>query len=277
MPTTRYKVWAVGPPVGDGVTDSFYVQVQGIAKADLPGLPHVVANELICARLAAVLLLPVPSGFIIDHDGRAHYVSLNFNLSGHDLPPANTAALMAAAPRVGAGIIAFDAWIVNPDRHRWNIAFDTSTHGVQIFDHSHAFYSDAGANLSDHEDDLGFERSHCLANDLTSFDDLAWWCELIRIIPRHYIQAVINEAVDVGLPAGRVDYCVDFLVRRRDKLLDLFRRDRALFPNVIPTLWDNVSARVRTRRVQPKARGKLALGQLMARLAEIRAREGGKL
>ncbi|MCB9654160.1 MAG: hypothetical protein H6729_08540 [Deltaproteobacteria bacterium] len=57
---------------------------------------YVVANELIAEHLARALLLPIPPGFIIEHKGKPHYVSLNFNLSGEDLPPANPQA--AAVP-----------------------------------------------------------------------------------------------------------------------------------------------------------------------------------
>lgn len=243
MPATRYKVWGIGGAVGVGVTDSLHVGVAGVAKTSSPTLPHVVVNELVCGRLANVLLLPVPPGFIIEHAAKPYYVSLNFNLAGHDLPPADPAAMMTVHPQVGAGIVAFDAWIVNPDRHRGNIAFDTTTKRVQVFDHSHAFYADNGANLLDHENDLGFTRGHCLANELRAVDGLLMWCDRIQSIPPYYIKTVVESSVDVGLPSGDVQYCCDFLIQRGAKLMDLFRHEQNLFPNIAAPLW--------TQGVQP--------------------------
>src|SRR5262249_23482686 len=137
MPATRYKIWQIGAAVGDGATHSFHVGVAGIAKGASVDLPYVVANELLCNLLARSIFLPTPPGFIIEHNNQPHYVSLNFNLAGHDLPPADAAALVANHPRLACGIVLFDMWVVNDDRHGRNIVFDTASNKVEVFDHSH--------------------------------------------------------------------------------------------------------------------------------------------
>jgi hypothetical protein len=105
VPGTHYKVWAKGPRTGIGVTDSLHIGIAGVAKAASPGLPFSVANELICGHLARAILLPVPPGFIIEDGGIPHHVSLNFNLAGHNLPPADAAAVVANHSRLATGIL----------------------------------------------------------------------------------------------------------------------------------------------------------------------------
>ncbi len=242
MPPTHYKVWAVGGPVGAGVTNSIYVGVSGIAKAASASLPYVVVNELVCASLARALLLPVPPGFIIDHDSKPHYVSLDFNLSGAALPPVNPAALVAAHPSLACGLVLFDVWIANGDRHRSNIAFDTVSNKVMIFDHSHALYGSTGlTRLEALDDQLGID-SHCIAAELTNLGGVASWIERIRLVPEFYIRSVIADAVDVGLPVAETDFLIDFLLRRREKLPALIRATRGAFPKVEPQLWDELNS-----------------------------------
>src|SRR5690606_21470959 len=69
MPATHYKIADWGDPVGEGVSGSRYINVTGVAKTNVRGEPHIVANEYICARLAAAVGLPVPPGFLVKKDG----------------------------------------------------------------------------------------------------------------------------------------------------------------------------------------------------------------
>jgi hypothetical protein len=92
MPATRYKIWSIGSPVGEGAMQSMHVGVAGLAKCALPAQPYAVVNELICGHLAHALLLPIPPGFIIEHEDKPYHVSLNFNLAGEDLPPVDAAS-----------------------------------------------------------------------------------------------------------------------------------------------------------------------------------------
>ena len=67
-------------------------------------------TSLVCSNLAQALLLP--PGFVIEHDGKPHYVSL-INLAGEDLPPADSAGIAAAQPRLACGVVLFDIWVAN--------------------------------------------------------------------------------------------------------------------------------------------------------------------
>ena len=158
MPATRYKIWQMGNPVGRGATGSLHVGVAGVAKKGVEGQPFAVANELTCRHLASAILLPVPTGFIIEQEGVPYYVSLNFNLAGEDLPPVDAVAFARDEATLASGIVLFDIWIVNSDRNTGNLTY-RSNWGRQVFDHGSTFFHTAdGRNyLTEREDRLSME------------------------------------------------------------------------------------------------------------------------
>ena len=240
MPATQYKIWAVGGPVGVGATHSLHVGIAGIAKAASADLPYVVANELLCSLLARSILLPGPPGFIIEHNARSHYVSLNFLLAGEDLPPADTEALVAAHPTIASAIVLFDIWIVNDDRHASNIAFDVDSNRIHVFDHSHAFFADGPNRLTAVTNNLGI-GDHCLASRLPSIDGMLEWNERIRQVPEFFIRECVQAASEVGLPADQVEFCSTFLLERRRRLMQLVYDHRTSFPLVDAGAWGQLN------------------------------------
>ena len=85
-----------------------HVGVAGLAKGANQDQPFAVANELVCGNLAQAIRLPIPPGFIVDWEGQPYYVSLNFNLAGEDLPPADIVNLVARKADLACGIVLFD-------------------------------------------------------------------------------------------------------------------------------------------------------------------------
>lgn len=240
MPQTQYKVWHYGSPVGQGVMGSIHVGIAGIAKAATPNLPFVVANELICYNLARAILLPIPPGFIINRDNAPNYASLNFNLGGASLPPADPEIVVRDSSYIASGILAYDVWVVNTDRHEANLAYDQLQNKVEIFDHSHAFFHGpdalaAKARLLQHKNGLGIDR-HCLAREIVDPVSIEQWIKRIESVPDFYIKDVIKAATDVGLPNDDEQFCADFLCGRRHKLRDLVRDNQSAFPKIQPFL-----------------------------------------
>ena len=239
MPVARYKVWDWGPPVGDGVTDSRHVFVNGIAKEAGPDQPYLVTDELVCSSLGRLLGLPMPPGFLVSKDGTPHFVSLNFNLAGEALPNADPVALVAAHPVLACGIVLFDAWIVNPDRHPRNLSYNTVTGDVTLFDHSHCLYAGRGgrAHLEANRDRLGI-GGHCLARNIEHLDGFQQWQRRLDALPAF----MIDDALQHGLidPFGATDakFCLDYLLDRRARLPEMIRSERASFPGVAADLWD---------------------------------------
>ena len=238
MASARYKLWQWGGPIGEGATGSYHAGVAGVAKTWNANEPYIVSNELVCGELGRAIRLPVPPGFIIERDGVPYHVSLNFNLSGENLPPADAVALVANAPTLACGIVLFDIWIMNDDRHQRNLSFDTSTRAVQLFDHSHAFMrgqcNRATANGKINQLAIG---NHCLAPHLLSWDSSDEWIERIMAVPEFFIRAVISDAAEVGLPSADVDFHAEFLLDRRKRLVNILKQNGSSFPKIPPTLW----------------------------------------
>jgi hypothetical protein len=70
-------VW--GHSVGTGESNARYCTIGGVVKVADVTQPYLVANELISARLAQLLVLPVPPGVVARIDaGEYAYVSLRF-------------------------------------------------------------------------------------------------------------------------------------------------------------------------------------------------------
>jgi hypothetical protein len=237
MPATNYKVWAWGTPVNIGVTGAFYVGIAGVAKKATAAEPYIVANEVFCNALARSMLLPCPPGSTLDKAGEPHFFSLDFNLAGHALPPASGAAIVTAFPRLAWGIILFDTLVMNADRHGRNIAHDTATQRVQIFDHSHAFVrpqGDVSATLAANDGKLCI-GGHCLAKEINTLDGFDLWVERIKLIPDYFIDDLVDACATVGLPDAKRKECADFMKKRRSSLENILGANMSSFPK-LPTV-----------------------------------------
>jgi hypothetical protein len=234
----RYKLLSRGAPVGAGVMGADYVAVSGVAKSASAAHPYAVANELLCGQLGRGLGLPIPPGFIIDDAGTPWHVSLNFNLAGQQLPPADCAALVNAYPSLAAGIVVFDSWIVNADRHPGNLAFDQASGGVNVFDHSHAFYAATfGRQYLERFENSALADHNCLTQYLTDLTAVDEWLTRLDQIPRFWVESAVRDALAVGLPAADEQFCIDYLLGRRTRLRDLLRQQQHAFRSVTPQLW----------------------------------------
>lgn len=234
MAETHYKIAEWGDPLNDGVSGSRYINVNGVAKTNLTHEPHIVANELIVARLAQATGLPIPPGFLVDKEGEPWFVSLNFNLAGEPLPPIRPKLLAARKPELCAGIVLFDAWVMNPDRHAKNLAHDTTTDAVQIFDHSRALIP---TDLPEREyaermvDKPGI-GAHCLAHEITDASTFPYWHRRIMAVAEHQITDALEAAVGYGLEAENVGFFRDYLLERRIRLPNIVAANRTVFPSL---------------------------------------------
>lgn len=131
-----YHILAYGDPVSDRSAGVRYAQISALVKENTPASPSTVANEAVATSLAQVLGLPVPVGGIVpaDGDGLA-WASLHFGPGGQRPPPVIPGALVQDHPRLAAGVIAFDCWILNDDRHAGNLAYARNLVPVAVFDH----------------------------------------------------------------------------------------------------------------------------------------------
>jgi hypothetical protein len=237
MPASKYKLIAVGPQAAASATAPVHVHLAGIAKKAIPGQPYIVANELVCSRIAGALLLPCPPGALMQKDVDTYFFSLDFNIAGQALPPASASAVVSKFPRLAWGIIVFDAFVMNVDRHPANIAHDTSTDAVQIFDHSHAFMgpsADIDQTLTARQNDLAI-GGHCLAAEINTIDGKNDWIRKVGLIPDYFIEGLIAAACDCGIPPDKKGSLITFVKHRRDNLKILFDASMNRFSKV-PTV-----------------------------------------
>jgi len=57
-------------------------------------------------------------------------------------------------------------------------------------------------------------------------------------VPEYYIREVVESTKNGGIPEEKVEYCAQFLIERRSKLLSLVKKNQANFPSVEPTFFD---------------------------------------
>lgn len=238
MPAISYRIWQWSERADQGIMQSYDVQLNGIAKSTDDENPYAVINEVVCGTLAHGICLPIPVGFVTDKEGAKYYVSLDF--AGERLPPIDGAQFVQEQPDLACGIVLFDIWIVNRDRHARNLSYQVAIGQTQIFDHSHAFLEVEGTNrLTAHENDLGIE-THCLAEHLETIRPMQPWFERINQLPEYWVSETMERAVHVGLPVEEAQFCMEFLLRRRSRLLELVAAHRASFPRVQVDLWGEI-------------------------------------
>jgi hypothetical protein len=128
---------AWGPPVGDGANGAQFVTLRAVVKRNHDNAPYHVANEYVASRLAALVGLPVPAGGLLRaEDGDLAFISLYAGKDTETRPPVIVKELIEDLPYPAARIVAFDSWIGNLDRHRWNLAYDRAASvPLVIFDH----------------------------------------------------------------------------------------------------------------------------------------------
>ena len=209
-----------------------------MAKRNSTNAPYAVANEFICGRLGLLIGLPVPPGAVLSTgDTELAYVSLRFGPKGEAPPPVNPREFVQDNPSTAAGVVAFDCWIGNPDRHEHNLAYVRGEPKipVTVFDHSHALLGvRAGAavqRLRKTVDDplvAGILRQH-----ITSSREFEYWAKRISAVSSQLIRDVCRMVVHPhGITAEECTAAAEFLIRRKDCVLEQLRRSKGRMPNI---------------------------------------------
>ncbi len=253
-----YQIIRFEQPVGSGVTDAWWAQLRAVMKRNSTAEPYCVPNELVCGLLGQFLGLPVPPcGLFVEprNPSAVWFGTMNFNLNGDTLPPAEPddcflAYADPAHPRPDAvvGVLLFDLWVLNADRHSRNLVLDDSVTPAQlhVFDHSHALFGREGsARLHRLREDLVIAglnpesgNRHCLIDGVRFTNWFRFWLDRIHAVPRF----AITDAVDRVLHSRLITHeeagsAVETLWFRRERLTDILYRNRNQFPNIPDALW----------------------------------------
>lgn len=212
----------------------------GIAKPSNSRHPFAVVNELICERIGRFIGLPIPPGCIVTKGQIPYFVSLNFNLSGEDLPPIIPSKVIAEQSYLSWGVIVFDAWMVNCDRHNNNISYDTYTQQLHVFDHSHALLCGSNPFETMEVREQKIFNIHCLAKHVLNQNGLSDWINRVQMVPDYVIKDTVNDAGTYCTSASTISQCVDYLLKRRDNIESIIETHKSTFPNLIPSLTNEL-------------------------------------
>ena len=224
---------SISEPHIEGSNDAWWGIAKMYVKAQDHDARYLLANELICCRLAAALGLPVLPGEIAQHpDGRKCWITPQISIANTTLPPTSLEQVVAAQPTVVAGMVVFDCWVRNDDRSADNLLFDPRL-GVWLIDHEHCLAGRTGESFG------ALERlTEALPNwsefrhaDLDQ-DALAFWITRIRSVPTTPIDQALDEARSRGLiTRPQQAELKRFLLARKERIDSLVRR-----------FWDDGSA-----------------------------------
>lgn len=225
-----------GEEVGKGATSPRYCTLDGVVKVNNDRWPNVVFNEFICGRLGLVIGLPVPPGAVVQTaDGGFGYVALRFGKKGEKPPPTLVEHLVEDHPKIVSGVITFDCWIQNSDRHTENIAYSRDL-GLTpvVFDHSHALL---GPTQITAEKLLEAIDEPCVENVLpkaiTNADSFPEWCDRIAIVPNEQIHSLCDDATRIGIVGREISKAVaNFLIYRKNKLRAFLVKSENKFPRI---------------------------------------------
>lgn len=184
-----------------GSTEPFWCELGAVGKTN-DVHPHVVANEYICTRLAALAAVPAAHGAVLraedaGPDGLV-FVSFVAYPAGIDAPAPPTGGILARQPKLCAAAVVFDCWVMNEDRHRDNVVYaPTLNVPFTLIDFE-------GALLANDRDvtDAKYLQSHQMGGQLhqwvTSRDHLEYWKDRIRQVPDAAVRRILDEAAAFG-------------------------------------------------------------------------------
>lgn len=216
-------------------------EVGGYIKWDIPNYSeYCVANEFICSELARLLRLPVPPAtiaFLNEGKKQPVFFALDVNNSKSKFPRVHPDIVASKMPDLAAGIVLFDIWVANSDRHDENLAADVVADPKElvVYDHGQALFGGIRGTSIDRfvelhgklglvDEPLG---QNCLIGHLSSYNRLAAWFDKFKRID----DWLIGDILDIGcsmtsIPVDERNRAESFLRDRRrhiDQLVDLNR------------------------------------------------------
>lgn len=231
-----YAIKSIGGRLG-GASGALEVLLEGIAKDD-SSEPYTVVNEYICSCIAAAVGLPVPPGTIAKKaDGSNMFTSMRFTVGSTSLPPMDPAELVADHPDIAAGIVAFDCWVGNWDRHNGNIAYVRGVSGVSIFDHGRTLlHTPNGTGESAIDGWRDAPHLHAASAILQHVDDhkrLARWSERIALVTPELISDACGTAARQGACNVAEAQAIErFLEHRKTRIMGYLSASRGMLPLV---------------------------------------------
>lgn len=224
-----------------------------IHKTKWSGSPYCVPNEFIVAEIGHFLRLPIPpSGITYGDGGLVLFSGLDFNFDKLQLPHIVPDLCWAALPELCTGVVLFDIFIVNSDRHDENLAVDNVARptAMRVFDHDQALLGGGDPTIAGVErlnkltNRLGVTAGpvsrgnpHCLLDEVDTDKHFEGWIRRIEAIPEWFLSEVCSEARACGLSKTEATAVSDFLVSRRNGFREILNSNKTLFTGIVN--WTN--------------------------------------
>lgn len=234
-----YSYASILPANSNGINDCWDATTKSrLKRGSTPddGNPLLVVNEWICGSICQYLRLPIPPFALLrKNNEKVYFASLHFSIE--DTPDdVDAETVWEHFDEEAAGVLLFDIFVCNNDRHNGNLKVDdpVSPKRLFVFDHDQALFGclpgDEVKRLDSMRDRLGVTGSnvskgnrHCLIDVIDSADWFSVWVGAITEIPDRFIREVCREVVGFGIDVNLAEYAYDFLCdrkRRFDTLLN---------------------------------------------------------
>lgn len=215
-----YSIDIIGEPVGAGVTAPQYGKMGCVIKRNPADSPYTVANEFIASRIGLLLGLPIPPGVIVETEAHGGvHVMLRFGEADEKPPPGNPVELVRDHPDLAAGIVVFDIWVCNGDRHEKNWAYSPKLFPAVFFDHASALCG-VGSTVTRLTNMAGKPPAASAIwheiDDVSLFDAHV---QAVEALPHRTIHRLFAEAVDAkAFDPNDAQVAFDGLLARRATL-----------------------------------------------------------
>lgn len=232
-----------GARIEDSSGGVSHLRLNAFARQNTPERPFAVANDFIASSLGVATGLPVPPGTLVGvYGGGYNYASLAFGDRGDKPPPLIPPRFCEERPWEACGIIAFDHWIHNTDRHDGNIGYLPEV-AVAVFDHDLALLNetkttgDAIALLAQSQDTP--VKYHCLPPHLKDVSHFGEWFDRINSVTRREIRRSVAAAYSAELVNAELrDSLVAFLEHRQTRISSFVEQTRDQYQNVESWTFD---------------------------------------
>jgi len=239
-------------PLGLGFSHRTYAlgSVRARHKWNREESAYCVANECICAELGRFIGLPIPPYAVTEVAegelaGKHLFSSLDFNWDDRDLSPVMPENCLASLSKLCAGVLMFDIFITNADRHDKNLAVDRMDNpkDLRVFDHDVALFGTvpgkAIERMNKLQKSLGITgkpptggNEHVFLRTITSNEHFKEWINRIHAIPASFIERICHETKKYGVKTTEAERAAKFLKDRTWELAGVINRWNCEFSSI---------------------------------------------
>jgi len=215
-----FEALTFGPDVDAGDSAPRYCTLGGVAKMNAPERPFLVVNEYVCAELGRLMGLPTVPGVVVSgRKGETGFVSLRFGPKDERPPPALLGEFANREPALATGVVVFDCWIANQDRHDENMAYTKRNRSLHLYDHDRALLGTRGVARLTEVRDRHLLAYHGVARELLTGEHFIHWSGVVAQIGELAIGLALKELVSEGIvDKSQASATTEFLRHRASRI-----------------------------------------------------------